>query len=113
MNEGGALRSQDVRTTGDPTGLDGAILRVDPDTRGAMAGNPNTTGDAGARRIVAHGLPIPFRFALRPGTNEVWTGDVGWGSWEEINRVVPGAVRNFGWPCFEGTGRMSSSTRCT
>jgi glucose/arabinose dehydrogenase len=30
--EGGALRSQDVRTGGDPAGLDGAILRVDPDT---------------------------------------------------------------------------------
>jgi glucose/arabinose dehydrogenase len=107
-NEGGALRSQDARTTGDPTGLDGAILRVDPDTGAAMAGNPNTTGDANARRIVAHGLRNPYRFALRPGTNEVWTGDVGWGSWEEINRVVPGAVRNFGWPCYEGTGRMSS-----
>ena len=30
--EGGALRSQDIRTSGDPTGLDGTILRVDPDT---------------------------------------------------------------------------------
>src|SRR5215210_6995023 len=30
--EGGALRSQDLRTSGDPVSLDGAILRVDPAT---------------------------------------------------------------------------------
>src|SRR5262249_26237934 len=31
-SEGGALRSQDARTTSDPTGLDGSIIRIDPDT---------------------------------------------------------------------------------
>jgi PKD repeat protein/glucose/arabinose dehydrogenase len=108
--EGGALRSQDVRTTGDPTSLDGAILRVNPDSGAAMAGNPNTSSDPNARRIVAHGLRNPFRITIRPGTNEVWSGDVGWNDWEEINRVpTPTAeVRNFGWPCYEGTGRMDS-----
>jgi glucose/arabinose dehydrogenase len=109
--EGGALRSQDMRTTGDPAGLDGTILRVNPDTGAAMAGNPNSASpDPNARRIVAYGLRNPFRFAVRPGTNEIWTGDVGWGSWEEINRIPnpTATVRNFGWPCYEGTGRMSS-----
>ena len=33
--EGGSLRSQDIRTTGDPTGLSGAIIRVDPATGAA------------------------------------------------------------------------------
>ena len=34
--EGGALRSQDLRTSGDPVALDGSIIRVDPATgRGA------------------------------------------------------------------------------
>ena len=41
--EGGALRSQDLRTSGDPTGLDGAILRVDPATGAGMPGNPFAT----------------------------------------------------------------------
>ena len=38
--EGGALRSQDVRTTGDPTGLDGTILRVEPRHRRGDARQP-------------------------------------------------------------------------
>ena len=33
--EGGALRSQDLRTTADPTSLDGSVLRLDPDTGAA------------------------------------------------------------------------------
>jgi hypothetical protein len=91
--EGGALRSQDLRTPADPTSLDGALLRVNPGTGQPMAGNPTTSGDANARRIVAHGFRNPFRFTVRPGTNEIWTGDVGWNSWEEINRLpIPRAA---------------------
>ena len=61
------------------------------------------------RRIIASGLRNPFRIAVRPG-GEVWTGDVGWTQWEEINRIPAPTteVRNFGWPCYEGAGRMSS-----
>ena len=43
--EGGALRSQDVRSTGDPNGLDGAILRVDPATGAALQSNPYYGGE--------------------------------------------------------------------
>ena len=38
--EGGALRAQDLRTSGDPAGLDGSIIRIDPDTGQAAPGNP-------------------------------------------------------------------------
>ena len=34
--EGGALRSQDLRTSGDPVTLDGTVLRVDPATGNAL-----------------------------------------------------------------------------
>ncbi|HET9324479.1 MAG TPA: PKD domain-containing protein [Gaiellaceae bacterium] len=105
--EGGALRSQDLRTTSDPTTLDGAILRVSPDTGQGLPDNPLASStNANARRIIAHGLRNPFRFTIRPGTNEVWLGDVGWNTWEEINRIADplGAVENFGWPCYEGNG---------
>jgi PKD repeat protein/glucose/arabinose dehydrogenase len=108
--EGGALRSQDLRTTGDPASLDGAILRVDPNTGAAMPSNPlAASADPNVRRIIAYGLRNPFRFTHRPGTSEVWLGDVGWNDWEELNRIPdPGdsVVENFGWPCYEGPGRQ-------
>ncbi|TDD88537.1 PQQ-dependent sugar dehydrogenase [Actinomadura rubrisoli] len=105
--EGGALRAQDLRTAGDPVTLDGTIIRVNPDTGQGSAGNPLPNGDTNARRVIAHGLRNPYRFTVRPGTNEVWTGDVGYTTWEEINRLTEPftTVRNFGWPCYEGAGR--------
>src|SRR5215210_8502851 len=109
--EGGALRSQDLRTGGDPVGLSGSILRVDPATGNAMPDNPLAgNSDPNARRIIAYGLRNPFRFAMRPGTNEVWLGDVGWGTSEEVNHITnptDSTVENFGWPCYEGNGRQA------
>jgi PKD repeat protein len=109
--EGGALRSQDLRTTSDPVSLDGSIIRVDPATGAGLPNNPlANSSDPNARRIIAHGLRNPFRFTPRPGTDELWIGDVGWNDWEEINRVVDptdSVVENFGWPCYEGPGRQA------
>ncbi|HEV8653190.1 MAG TPA: PQQ-dependent sugar dehydrogenase [Actinomycetes bacterium] len=109
--EGGALRSQSVRRTDGPATLDGAILRIDPATGQGLADNPfGSSSDANARRIVGYGLRNPFRFTQRPGTDELWIGDVGWGTWEEINRLTAPtgtATRNFGWPCYEGTPRQT------
>ena len=51
----------------------------------------------------------PFRFTVKPGTNELWIGDVGWADWEEINRLenpLSSMVANFGWPCYEGAARQ-------
>ncbi|HEX6232807.1 MAG TPA: ricin-type beta-trefoil lectin domain protein [Jiangellaceae bacterium] len=113
--EGGALRSQDLRTSADPVTLDGSLIRIDPNTGFASPDNPQAgSSDPNARRIVAYGLRNPFRFAVRPGTNEVWIGDVGWNGWEEINRVVvspTAGVSNFGWPCYEGSGRQPGYER--
>ena len=110
-NEGGALRSQDIRSTTDATSLDGGILRLDPATGAAASGNPNIgSADLNTRRIIAHGMRNPFRFTFRPGSSEIWAGDVGWSTWEEIDRVVnpTAATTNFGWPCYEGAAAMSS-----
>ena len=107
--EGGALRSQDLRTPNDPVSLDGTIIRVDPATGAGLPDNPlAASADPNARRIIAHGMRNPFRFTSRPNTDELWVGDVGWNDWEEIN-VLPvlGNVENFGWPCYEGVGRQA------
>lgn len=111
--QGGALRSQDLRTPGDPVGLDGTVIRIDKQTGAGLPDNPLAASpDANARRIVASGLRNPFRFDQRPGTRELWLGDVGWGDFEEINRLVdPTSSRgptNFGWPCYEGPARQGA-----
>ena len=109
--EGGALRSQDMRSAADPTSADGAILRVNPDTGAALPTNPNAgSADLMTRRIVAHGFRNPFRMTVRPGTGEIWTGDVGWNTWEEIDRIATPttAVANAGWPCYEGAPRQGA-----
>jgi uncharacterized repeat protein (TIGR01451 family) len=105
----GVVKHCDLRRS-DPTSLDGAVLRVNPDTGQGLPDNPFAgSSDANERRIIAYGLRNPFRMTIRPGTSEVWLGDVGWNTWEEVNRIANpvGSVENFGWPCYEGVGRQS------
>ena len=109
--QGGALRAQSARRpSGQPVTLSGTIIRVDPVTGAGLPGNPfAASADANARRIIAFGLRNPFRFDIRPGTQQLWAGDVGWGASEEINRIADindGVAENFGWPCYEGSVRQ-------
>ncbi len=110
-SEGGALRTMDLLTSiggesNDPVWYNGVILRVNPDTGAAAAGNPlEGIGVAGDDHIIAHGLRNPWRIDFRPGTDELWIGDVGWGEFEEFNVIADvndPVVENFGWPCYEG-----------
>lgn len=89
-----ALRSQNLDS------LAGKILRINPDGT-APADNPFFTGDPAANRskVWAYGFRNPFRFTMRPSTGTLYVGDVGWGTWEEIDVVHAG--QNYGWPCFE------------
>jgi glucose/arabinose dehydrogenase len=98
-SEGGALRAQAYRRPlGQPFTPDGSVIRIDPAHPAIDKAN-----------VVAYGFRNPFRFAFRPGANELWLGDVGWTTWEELNRVpLDGTVRNYGWPCYEGPGRQDA-----
>jgi glucose/arabinose dehydrogenase len=105
LEEGGSLRSQDLLTAADPTGLSGSVIRIDPETGAAWPGNPLAAGsDANAARIVAHGFRNPFRFAIDPQRREAFVGNVGSDFFEEIDRfpLAPATPYNSGWPCFEG-----------
>jgi glucose/arabinose dehydrogenase len=110
--EGGSMRAQDVRTPetlSDPTGLDGAIIRIDPETGAGWPGNPLSSSlSANERRIVAHGFRNPFRFAIDPQNGEVYADNVGASEFEEIDRFDPSepTLYNSGWPCFEGMGQQ-------
>ncbi len=95
-----ALRAQDLNS------LNGKILRMNPDGS-APSDNPfyePTNPTSNKSKVWAYGLRNPFRFTIRPVTglpSDGWPyiGDVGWNTWEEVNR---GRGVNFGWPCYEG-----------
>jgi glucose/arabinose dehydrogenase len=93
---------------GDPQGngqsldtLLGKILRIDVnsgDPYAIPADNPF------GNEILHYGLRNPWRFSFDSLTGDLWIGDVGQGSWEEIDYLpagTPGGV-NFGWNVFEG-----------
>ncbi len=105
LNEGGSMRSQDLRTRADSLELSGTIIRIDPMTGAAAPGNPlSTDADVNAQRIIAYGLRNPYRMAIDSDSGHLFVIDNGWYLWEEINALplVPSAPVNFGWPCYEG-----------
>ncbi len=119
--EGGSLRAQSALRTNGPAVLNGSVIRIDPATGAAAPGNPfSGSSDPDKARISAFGFRNPFRMTTRPGTREIWVGDVGQGRSEEIDRIVDptAAATNFGWPCYEGAGintgfQSVGLTQCT
>ena len=109
--EGGALRSQDLRTAGDPTGLDGSDPAGRPGHRRGAARQParrQRRPRRAADRRLRPAQPVPLR---DPAGHERDRGSATSAGthWEEINRVADPAdatVENFGWPCYEGDRRQ-------
>ena len=106
---------QDLRT------LLGKMLRIDVGgATGSVpyripSGNPyagrplcNTgTGADSCPEIYAYGFRNPWRWSFDRGSGDLWVGDVGQSTLEEIDRVVSGG--NYGWRCFEGTRAFNAS----
>lgn len=94
-----ALRSQNLSS------YNGKLLRINRDGS-APSDNPFYDGTNSIKsKVYAYGLRNPYRFGIHPSTGEVMIGDVGWNTWEEINR---GRGKNFGWPCYEGNDAQQS-----
>ena len=106
----GAFRSQML------TSMNGKLLRIDPQTGDGLPSNPfYIPGQPRATksRVWAFGLRNSFRITVKPGSGstdpsvgdigEIYMGDVGFASWEELN-IVKAPGMNFGWPIYEGNG---------
>lgn len=103
----------------------GTMLRLDVDQRGQpwshavrktptlgqTAGyfipndNPFSGQDGALEEIWALGFRNPYRFSFDRLTNQIWEGDVGEGTYEEINLVSRGS--NHQWSYMEGLGQRT------
>jgi glucose/arabinose dehydrogenase len=92
-DNGNGSNAQDLRNP------HGKILRINKDgsipADNPFAGEPGKLG-----AIWAYGFRNPWRFQFDSSTGELYGGDVGDFSWEEVNHIVKGG--NYGWPIIEG-----------
>ncbi len=91
----------------------GDILRLDVDGGAPYAipptnpfvGNPSISDE-----VWAYGLRNPWRFSFDRATGDMFIGDVGQNSWEEVDYqpAASSGGENYGWDCFEGTHDASN-----
>ncbi|MAB84035.1 MAG: glucose dehydrogenase [Phycisphaerae bacterium] len=86
----------------------GKMLRIDVDSGSPYsipAGNPFND------EIWSYGLRNPWGCSFDSLTGDLWMGDVGQYSWEEIDCELVGAEggRNYGWRCWEGDHTFNTS----
>jgi glucose/arabinose dehydrogenase len=92
----------------------GKLLRIDvnepnppfyriPPTNPFVSGGPGTCFNA-CDEIWAYGLRNPWRFGFDRQTGDLYIGDVGQVSWEEVDFQPAGVAggRNYGWDVLEG-----------
>ena len=122
FGDGGPQNDADEHAQ-DPDLLLGKILRIDPEhpaagrPYGIPDDNPYASG-GGRPEIYLTGLRNPWRFSFDPDSGDLWIGDVGQNTTEEIDRLPAGPFRaglNLGWSGYEGTkvfekGRVDGPT---
>jgi glucose/arabinose dehydrogenase len=113
IGDGSSYNDVDTRTfrVQDVDSLSGKVLRIDPLTGWGLPDNPYYSGDPTENKSKVYhlGLRNPFRLEVDAVTGELYIGEVGWTSWEEVNRGDSGD--NFGWPYYEGGSGESLEQR--
>ena len=104
MGDGGGSNGRDAQ---DRTKILGAILRVlprlDADGYDIPPDNPFADGVADRPEVWARGFRNPWMFSIDQPTGDMWIGDVGNESLEEVDIIRAGETGlNFGWYYFEG-----------
>jgi len=117
------ISSGDGGGVGDPsnraqdlTDFRGKILRIDIDGGDPYAippTNPFVGVPGAAEEIFAYGLRNPWRISFDSATGDMWIGDVGQATKEEIDRIPAGTSgQNFGWRLMEGSGCYNPPINC-
>ncbi len=100
----------------------GTITRIDVDSGvpyaipadNPFAGNPTCAQGSGAAacpEIFAFGFRNPWRWSFDSATGDLFAGDVGQSSFEEIDRVTSG--NNYGWNIREGANCFNANACVT
>jgi glucose/arabinose dehydrogenase len=90
------------------TTLLGKILRIDPRQNGSFAytipaTNPFAATAGVSKEIWDFGLRNPWRISFDRANGDLWIGDVGASSWEEVDHEAAGSGgHNYGWNLMEG-----------
>jgi cysteine-rich repeat protein len=114
----------DGGSAGDPQGngqntntLLGKLLRIDVDSASPYASppsNPFFGATPGLDEIWAYGLRNPWRFSFDRLNGDLYIGDVGQDSWEEVDYQPASSSggQNYGWNVMEGTHCFNPSSGC-
>src|SRR5216684_1895970 len=102
----------------DLTQLLGKLLRIDVDhglPYTIPASNPFSGRSSARNEIWAYGLRNPWRFTFDRSTGDLWIGDVGQDTYEEIDLQPATSIggENYGWRKMEGFHCYNPSTNCT
>ncbi len=85
--------------------INGDDFPADPDKNYAIVPANPFVGVVGDDEIWVYGIRNPWRASLDRLTGDLFYGDVGQNSWEEVNfqRSDSMGGENYGWPCYEGS----------
>ncbi|HSD86707.1 MAG TPA: PQQ-dependent sugar dehydrogenase [Kofleriaceae bacterium] len=97
----------------------GKILRIDVSTTsgvknyGIPSDNPYA-GGGGEPEIYVIGVRNPWRWSFDRMTGDLWIGDVGQGTYEEVDVLAAGQIagKNLGWSMYEGNGHCFNNYPC-
>lgn len=89
----------------------GKILRLSVNTSATAPFYTIPAGNPYGNEIFALGLRNPFRWSFDRLNNDMWIGDVGQGSWEEIDHRAADSTNgaNYGWRCYEGNSPYNTA----
>ncbi|HEX2140514.1 MAG TPA: PQQ-dependent sugar dehydrogenase [Woeseiaceae bacterium] len=124
FGDGGGAGDPDENAQ-DTSNLLGSIVRIDVEGTGGyaipadnpFAGNTecrqgfSSAGNLDCPEIFAWGFRNPWRFSFDSRTGELWAGDVGQNSWEEVDRVE--MSENYGWDEREGAHCFEPPESCS